>query len=178
MTDAQPQAELTSPDSGSLERIWEAWLEEGAQLRAWCGRAVPQAGAPPARYREMLLYVRGCLDRLEELASHAISVQATCWRAMKDLQDAYDEAWAREAAAGKRHGTAPGPEFQLARERCADYDLLTLKPKREYIKARNLESRATEVLKILQLQRQGADAVRRDLSDVMRALAFESSLDR
>jgi len=130
----------------------------------------------PQAYRQALVEVRGFQDNLEEYVSLAVSVKGAFGRAAVDAQVAYDEAWAAEVDRDGRSSVRR--EMEGPRERYARHDVKVFGPLRQWRQAEKLLSLASEVLDEMWLRHRAVNATREDLQAILRAYAFESSLDR
>ncbi len=135
---------------------------------------MPEPGAPPQEFYEALLQVRGHLDSMEPLLDAATGLRGSTARMTKDLHDAAEDAWDRQAAAGRRHIK----EFEGARERYADFNLATLEQRMAERQMARLADLAKETEERLRLIYRGLNDARQDCLKVIGYLQWESSLER
>jgi hypothetical protein len=153
-------------------------LGELADIRARVISVFPAADASPDKVREALMTIRGLQDRVEELVSRTLSVHAGLARITAEAKDTYEQAWAEEARKGNRASVRQGADMQGPRERYAEYDLATLQQRRAMRQNEALLGLAAEALEQARLRHRGIDNTRQDLIAVLRALAFETALER
>lgn len=169
MTDQHPTLEA---QAGALKA-------QAAQIRDQVKaeyQAARQANTP-ADYREALIRVRSLQDQLEEYVAFAITVKGGLERSGIEAKGSYDDAWA--AAVGRR-GNAPvrsGPEMEGPRERYAKVDLEVFAELRAHRQAAKALSLAGEMLDEMWLRYRAVNATREDLANILRAYAFERSLE-
>lgn len=125
----------------------------------------------PEAYREALVRVRSLQDQLEEYVAFAITVKGGLERTAADAKDAYDEAWAAQADGNAK-------EWEGPRERYAKYDVKVFHQLRYYRQAQKTVILAGELLDFMWLRYRAVNATRDDLANILRAYAFESTLDR
>lgn len=155
-----------------------SWVKEALDLRfAQRGgeSLVPDQGSSPVL--NGLLSVRARLDRLEELLASATRARGRAARATAIAKAVSDDAWDSQSQVElqrtQRHG-----EFVAPRERYANSNLETLNQKRDFRAAERLQHCADEAYEVIRLVYRGLDGVRQDHLAVIRALSFESHLER
>lgn len=122
--------------------------------------------------------LRRRLDRTEELLSRAIRVRASLVRSATIATVAADDAWDQALLAHRNAPVQAGGEYSSAKERYAYANLDILDLRRTARAATALASRGDETVEVVRLCHRGLDGARNDLLATLRALAFESHLDR
>lgn len=152
----------------------EDFVGEAQQLRQL--PELPGGYATPGQLMEYLLDVRRRQDRIEELLRIAIRAKAIAERRHTAAQADADEAW--DKAAMERRNIPVQMEYVSAKERAAAVNLDTLAQRRQARQLANLVHECAEVVDILRLTHRGIDSVRQDVLTILRALQFESHLER
>jgi hypothetical protein len=147
-----------------------SWLEEAGRLRQV---QAPVPDAPPETVSEVLVAVRGRLDRLETLLGLAWMVRGNARRRAAEQQEDYDDRWDELAVRGKRNQ----PEFSAAKERTADYNLALVELRIQVRQAQKLASETDDVARRIELAYRGLDGLRQELLARLRAVTFLSSLE-
>ncbi len=122
--------------------------------------------------------IRKRLDRVDELLSNTITLRGRLHRIATAAKSVADHAW--DTAAMKRRA-APvqrGEEFYSAREREAEANLASINERHTAKQAADQAHTADTAYEVIRLNQRGLERVRTDLLAVMRAVQFESSLDR
>jgi hypothetical protein len=139
--------------------------------------AVAREQGTPDAYRETLEAVRAWQDALEEYVSTAVSMHGALERAAADAKAVYDEAWAGQAKANADAGFRRGEEMEGPRERYARFDVKVFGQLRAWRQAEQRVSLFSEVLDDVWLRYRAVNATREDIAQILRALAFASSLE-
>lgn len=159
---------------------------QAANLKANAGQIREQvkaeyAGArsasTPEAYREALIRVRTLQDSLEEYVAFAIGVKGAMERAAADAKAAYDDMWAASISRAGQSTARNGPEMEGPRERYAKVDLVAFAELRAYRQTQKALILGGELLDEMWLRYRAVNATREDLANILRAYAFESSLE-
>jgi hypothetical protein len=134
--------------------------------------------ATPATWRVALETIRGYQDGLEEALAAAIILHGGCERMVADAKERYDHDWAEESDAGAHTAVRRGPEMEGPRERYAKHDLKVFGQLRAWRQAEQSLSITAEAERELQVRYRAVNATREDIHSIIRALAFEQSLER
>lgn len=162
--------------SDDIRELLSGYAGEALDLRFAGGLPGPQSA--PKQILDALLDVRRRLDRVEALLGRAVRIRARCARASAAAKAAADDAWDRAAQRGRSAPVARGDEFSSARERHADANLAVLDERRAAREAAGLADHADEAVEVLRLAHRGLADLRQDVMAILRALQFESHLDR
>jgi hypothetical protein len=135
---------------------------------------MPPATASPSEVIEVLRNVRQRMDRIEELFALAIRIRGTCKTQIEGLQFEVDREW--DASAVRR--MADRPEYSSTRERYAEVNLDNIESLNRINRMRVQMGKVDTVHAVIQLAYRGLDGFRNDLNAVLRALQFESHLER
>lgn len=172
MTEAQPQETFEQ----QVAR-WKASVEQ-LRLRVKAVYAsARQEGTPPA-FRVALEQARSIQDSLEEFVALAITVKGAMERIALAAHTEYDEAWAAESGRDNSTAVRRGPEMEGPRERYARVDLKVFSQLRAWRQAEQQASLAREAYDEVWVRYRAVNATRDDLHALLRAYAFEISLDR
>lgn len=147
-----------------------------AQVKAVYDNARQQAS--PHAYRQALEQVRSYQDSMEEYVSLAISVKGALVRQAMTAQFAYDESWGQQADQNSKTSVRRGEEMEGPRERYARFDMNVFPQLREHRQAEQRTALAQELLDDMWLRYRAINATREDIATILRAYAFESSLER
>jgi hypothetical protein len=128
----------------------------------------------PTAYREALVSVRASQDQLEEYVAFAISFKGAMARAAADAEEAYSLMWAQEAARTRQ----TAEDYEGARERYAKFDLKVFAELRMHKQSQRSLLLAGELLDEMWLRYRAVNGTREDLHNILRAYAFETTLDR
>lgn len=126
---------------------------------------------------DSLLACRARLDRLEELLAIATRARGRAWRAHQEAARLAQEAWDATSAAS-RTGPSRRSEYTGAKEHYADNNLATIDEKRTAYRAERLADYADECYRVIKILYHGLDNYRADHLVIIRALSFESHLER
>lgn len=124
-----------------------------------------------------LLNCRARLDRLEEILTVATRARGRAHRAAQEARRVADEAWDLVSSAA-RTGPSRRSEYTGAKEHYADNNLATLNEQRSARIAERLADYATECHNVIKTVYHGLDNYRADHLVIIRALSFESHLER
>lgn len=145
------------------------------QVKAAFANARDQ-GTPDA-YRAALETVRSWQDALEEYVSTSVTMRGALARAAADAKDAYDSAWAQRAKDNAESSNRRGEEMEGPRERYARFDVAVFGQLRAWRQAEQRLSLFSEVLDDMWLRYRAVNATREDIAQILRAMAFVSSLE-
>lgn len=162
--------------SDDLRTAIEGYVREALDLR-FAGE-LPKPGLDGALLTGLLLDVRQRLDRVEELLARALRIRGHARR-----QADHVSAVAEDALDGAivRARTAPairGDEYSSAKERLAHANLQVLDERRAARAAAELAHHCDEAVDLLRLTQRGLESTRHDHLALLRALQFESTMDR
>ena len=146
-------------------------MSELAELRRL--PPLPGVHAAPSELVEYLLDVRRRQDRVEELLGRSMRHKVATQRTLDEAKTAAEEEWDRVAVANKNAN-----DYTSAKERAAEANLATLDLRRQVRKAEDALAVANELVEQLRLAHRGLDSTRQDIHTILRALSFESSLER
>lgn len=135
------------------------------------------AAPTPAQLLDSLYDIRGRLDRVEEILTQALRLRARVRAAATSAEALAEEAWDRAAQRGRQQPIARD-DYSSGRERTAEANLATLDQRRAARTAAELAAYVDAQVDTLRTLHRGLDGVRHDLLAVIRALAFESHLER
>ncbi len=151
----------------------------GTALELRMTSALPIHDATPGELTDSLAEIRCRLDRVEELLSRVIRIRARLQRclhaAQATLDDAWDEAVTVQRSAPVRRG---GDEYTTARERHAEANLATLDLRTATRHAAELAHHADEAVEVIRLAHRGLGDLRHEVLVLLRAVQFESHLER
>lgn len=159
-----------------LDRSLQSMVDEALEHRITA--ILPPVGASSAMVQESLHAVRQRLDRVEELLGKALTLRARAHSRATNAQHVLDDAW---DLAAQRRRTAPvafGAEYTSARERNAEANLATLDQRAAQRIHADAAQRCDNAVEFLRLTYRGLEGIRQDHHMILRALQFESSLDR
>ncbi len=139
---------------------------------------LPGVAATSVEVLAGLQHVRRCLDRVEELLGMTLRVRARAQRAAVVAQATADDAWDNAIGRVRSAPVKAGGEFTSARERHAEANLVILDLRHAARHAVELAHHCDEAVEIIRLAHRGLDGVRQDHLAILRALAFESHLER
>lgn len=159
----------------NYEKALEQHKIEVAQLRF--GVVLPGSDAMPSEVLSTLQIVRGNLDRIETILGEVASLKAATARQRGVAAATYDEVWAQNLSKQRNRPDMRG-EFVGPRERYAQADLASFDARRTLNSAEHLYSVTDEAYDFIRLAHRGLDGVRQDLHQVLRAVSFESRMDR
>lgn len=125
-----------------------------------------------------LLDVRQRLDRVEELLGQAVRVRAAVHRQRALDQAAADDDWDTAVTAARAAPVTRGDEYSSARERAAAANLSTMSARRTARRSVELAQRCDEAVDLIRLSHRGLGDIRQDHLAILRALQFETTLDR
>jgi hypothetical protein len=152
-------------------------IGEAQNLRAALPE-MPDTHASPHEVHDYLLDVRRRLDRVEHLFAVCIRVHARTKRSAAQITAELDDAWDEAILKVRTAPVRRGDEYSSAKERAAEANLVTLAARRAARTAAENVLRADEALAVLRLLHRGLDGVRQDALTILRALVFESHLER
>jgi hypothetical protein len=150
-------------------------LDEARRLRAV---ELPGPHASVADLQAALVEVRGRLDRIEALLARTIRRRLASLLRRNALRDTYDDAFDRSLAAKSRQPVRVGDEYTSAKERHAEAKLTAIDDLRSLRGAEGEFSVMESSLEEMRLIYRGLDGARLDLHVLLRAVAFESHLER
>lgn len=166
--------------SDDIASTLEAYLTEALELRVVTD--LPDPGSDPKHVLESLVHTRGRLDRVEELLQRALRLRHRVQRSVAVVRAVHDDA--RDAVltnARKQRGgpvTRDNDQYTSAQERAAEANLATVEHRRSLRQAEEVASHCDEAVEILRLTHRGLEGIRVDHLTVLRAVQFESTLDR
>lgn len=164
---------MPPPDKlSAIHAVTADLLNKAAGLRAV---NQPQERAIPHVLHDTLVYVRANLDRLEVVLGQAMDLKhATAMEARRQEQ-AEQDAWDDEADKARKQGRG---EYEGAQERYAYWRLKTRDQRALARQAREEADVAADCEAKVRLMYRGLDSARQDLHARLRAVAFESALER
>lgn len=162
--------------SDDVRAALSSYVAEALNLRF--SGALPTSAASVADMLDALLDVRQRLDRVEELLTKVIRLRARVHRAATLTTATVDESWDRAVQAQRTAPVSRGDNFSGPRERYAEANLTVLEERRAARIATELASHADEAHDVIRLVHRGLDGVRHDHLTILRAVQFETSLDR
>ncbi len=142
------------------------------------GVDLPEVGTDPRTVLQSLQHTRRSLDRVEELLSRTVRIRARAQRMATHAGNVFDDAWDTAAQQRRTNPVVHGGEYSSARERTAEANLATLDLRVGARSTAELAHRCDEAVEVIRLAHRGLESVRQDHLAVLRALQFESSLDR
>ncbi len=163
-------------DSPDIKQNLISFIEEVFTLRFGAEGAKPGEG--PSEVLARLLEIRNRIDRVEELLIRSLRVKARVHRLNASVQATVDDEWDQAVSATRSSPSLRGSDMVGPRERYAEANLTTLSSRREARKVADLASYADEAVDTIRVALRGLGDVRQDLNTVLRALQFESSLER
>lgn len=173
MTDDQPSPEA-AVEAASRHK---AYADE---VRSRVRAVFHEAGnvATPSGWRVALETIRGLQDSLEEALKAAIIMRGAYERWEHAAKFTYDSDWARQSDADAHRAVRRGPEMEGPRERYARQDLKVFDQLHTWRLAEQALSVAAETENELWLRYRAVNATREDIHAILRATAFEQSLER
>jgi hypothetical protein len=151
-------------------------MTEALYLRHQASLVLPADNAVPDRLREALQTYRGLLDRMETLQSLAIGMTGYARRHARAMADAAEDAYDAESARQRRSGRQA--EYSSGRERQTDVSLEILQQRRTARQAQAVKDEAEDVVERIKSAYRWMDSTRRELSDTLRSLSWESNMER
>lgn len=141
-------------------------------------RIVPQPyeRSLPHVVHDTLVKVRANLDSLEGVLSQAMDLKVAAEIDARRQEQAAEDAWDDKADSARRQGLRD--QYEGAQERYATWRLQTRKERAVARHAREVADIAAACEAQVRLAYRGLDATRLDLHQRLRALAFESTLER
>lgn len=162
-----------------LEEAVSAWTAEAVELRFGAaedpaGKLTTGSDQSPAEALDFLRRIRARADRIDEILQAAKRARGRARRALSEIAFDVDAAMDGEIqkAASKR------VEFSAASERKVDAKLATFEQRRIEHQAKRLVGVCDEAVDVISDMHWSLDAVRKDILGTIRALQFESSLER
>lgn len=178
MTDPQPGTAQPVADVSAQASQWKAaTLAYRRQVNALFDQA-RQVGRDPTVWREALQQIRGWQDNMEEVVSVVITARGMYERGVADTKARYDERWAQVSDADSRQAVRRGPEMEGPRERYARVDGQVFDELRAWRQMEQALSICQEAEREIQLRYRAVNATREDIHQILRSLAFESTLER
>lgn len=161
-----------------LEEQILGWVKEALELRfAQDGEYLStEHGADPVL--SGLLNVRGRLDRIEELLTKVTRARGRAQRARMVAQAVADDAWDTQSQVELQAAQRRPDQFVAPRERYANSNLETLHQKRDLRAAERLAHSTEEAYEVIRTVHRGLDSIRNDHLAVIRALSWESHMER
>lgn len=160
-----------------IESQLKALVDEALSLRFNVSEAPNLDISSPKTIIDSLLDCRMRLDRLEEILAVATRAKGRAWRGHHEAARLAREAWDTTSAASRR-GPSRRSEYTGAKEHYADNNLATLDEQRTAYQAERLSDYATECHTVIKTVYHGLDNYRADHLVIIRALSFESHLER
>ncbi len=160
-----------------------------AQAAGWAGEAASLAtGAPTvdqlhtatpvSHLIQVLADIRRRMDRLDQLLANVSVVRGQVRRQSVAAKNEADDAWDEAAIRRRQQPVQRGDEFYSAREREAEANLATVGERRTARLAADTVSQIEEHYDTVRLFHRGLDRDRQDVHAMIRALSFESHLER
>lgn len=160
----------------------EQWLVEAYELRfAELDGFAPELPSPEFGVQavlDSLLRVRKRLDRVDGLLFRAARVKTAAQAALASAQAQVDDAWDTSAVRVRNSPQRSREDFTGPRERYAESNLAVLDLRREARAAEATAAAAKDAYDGINKVLWGLDALRQDHLAVLRAMQFESSLER
>ena len=172
---SQPPPEQ-QPDQGPVAFVQATGAQILAQASEMRAFVLPHQEEAPDAWREALHRIRGQLDRLEALRAQALTLRSTIRSGRIQHTQAAEEAWSSAAAADQRRGQIR--EFEGAKERAARFDLAAIGERRRMRQWEIAAEMADTVAEQVRGMHAGLRDARTDIIEYLRALAWESHLDR
>lgn len=166
---------MTDPERVFADRLG-GLVRQGLDLRFGVG--LPGAAAAPPEVLAVLLEVRGRLDRLESLLLESLRLRDGARQARTAAEAEAGEAWDQQAAAGSPALLSKAGDYTGPRERYAQYNIATLDQQRQSQRAARVAAAAEGAYEQLRVLHRGLDGLRQDLVTALRAVQFESSIER
>jgi hypothetical protein len=160
-----------------VEKQLKGLVDEALTLRFKTEESANLDISSPRTIIASLLNCRARLDRLEEILTVAARARGRAYRAAQEARRVADEAWDAVSAAA-RTGPSRRSEYTGAKEHYADNNLATLSQQRSARIAERLADYATESHNVIKIVYHGLDNYRSDHLVIIRALSFESHLER
>ncbi len=158
----------------ALEMQLKAHVDEAISLR-FQDNDIPISS--PANLIDSLLLVRKRLDRVEELLQILTRARGRALRASQEAERAAQEAW-DQASVASRTGPSRRSEYDGARANNADNNLATLSQQRHAFQAKRVFEFVHECYQVVKTVYYGLDNFRQDHLAIIRAMSFESHLER
>lgn len=148
----------------------------GEVVKLRMGVALPGAHATTEALLDVLLDVRQCLDRVEEILGNTLRLRAFTSRKHTVCRIAVEDAW--NEAAVRQRASSVRDEYSSAKERAAATDLDVLDLRRVERAAYGSFRLCDEAVEFIRLRHRGLADVRQDILAIIKARQFESTLDR
>lgn len=129
-------------------------------------------------WREALQAIRGLQDGVEEILAVAIIAKGASERWAASMKAEYEDRWAEKSAEDSRVAVRRGPEMEGPRERYARVDLAVFNELRNWRQAEQDALVAQEAEREIQVRYRAVNTTREDIHQILRAIAFESTLER
>jgi len=162
--------------SADFTTLLTGHVRETLDLRL--GAELPHPQATPSEVLAGLQDIRRRIDRVEELLSQVMRARARAQRAATLAQAEADDAWDEAIRRVRSAPLQAGGEYSSARERHAEANLAILDRRHAARRAAELAHQCDEATDVIRLAHRGLDGVRQDCLAILRALAFESHLER
>lgn len=162
--------------SQDLDQFVSTMINEVLTLRTtvqW-----PSLEAGPSELLHFLLDIRKRQDRVEEIFSSVVRLRSRAQRVSSIADAVVEDAWDKAAVKRRGAGVQRGDEFSSARERHAEANLDVLDLRHAARQAAQQAQLADEAVDVIRLAHRGLDGVRQDVLTVLRALQFETHLER
>lgn len=165
----------TGPDEGleTAINVTGQLLGTAAHLRAF---AAPGIDAIPHRVHSALVDARARLDQLESVLGQAMDLKHASGMEALRLEQIEQDAWDERAEHYRKRGLRQ--DFEGAQERYATFRLQTRDERTAARHARAVADLCAICEAKVRLAYRGLDNARQDLHARLRALAFESTLER
>lgn len=142
------------------------------------GFKMPPLHASPTEVHESLLDVRNRLDRVEQKLGEVIRIKGVAGRYLAAATARVEDAWDEVVTEARKKPVARGDEYSSAKERHAEANLAVFDKRRAQRAAQDLYSKAEEKTDLIRLAHRGLADTRHELLTILRAVQFESSMDR
>lgn len=166
---------MTEPDEGleTVIAVTGQLLGTAGHLRAF---TAPGIDAIPHKVHSALVDARARLDQLEGILGQAMDLKHAAGMEARRLEQAEQDAWDEKADNARKRGLRQ--DFEGAQERYATWRLQTRDERLAARHARAVADLCDICEAKVRLAHRGLDNARQDLHARLRALAFESTLER
>lgn len=159
-----------------VEKQLKAVVDEALALRFTFEASLDHSS--PQTLIDSLLACRARLDRLEELLTIATRAKGRATRAAQEARRVADEAWDTHSVSARSGPVTRRHDYVGAKENYADNNVATISEQRNARIAERLADYTQECYQVIRTVYHGLDNFRADHLAIIRAMSFESHLER
>jgi hypothetical protein len=170
-----PEEDDPLQDPAAVFRQQCALWEEAASRCRFHELTRPGPETSPSVVMEALVQVRARLDTIEVVLGQVMAVKAATAAQARNLEQAADDAWDRQAEAERRR---PRPEYQGSKERYAYWNLAIRAERARAREARDLADFVRATYDRVKLHYDGLNETRRDLAARLTHARWETHIEQ